>query len=213
MSRFAWAACAIAGVIFTTLALAPVRYAAIARVLLPQAYGDIGPFVVKAAVLDMSVSGEPGSRILSIEHWDADPQEAAAAVNAFLRDRLPADLTVVDQAAVPYRPIGPGKAMRLVYGVLAVLFFTAMFFRRRAQPRSDRPLVRHALRFARSGEKTVLVEANGRLMLSRNAFSESANPEYRILATLLGGALIIARQESRAVAVARRRSAGTVVNS
>src|SRR5947207_3109790 len=149
MSKFACAACAIAAVIFMTIALAPARYAAIARVLLPQAHYDIGPFVVKAATLDMSIGGEPGSRILSIEHWDADPQAAAAAVNAFLHERLPAELTVVDAAAVPYRPVGPTKGTRAILGLLAFGFFTAIFLFKKPKPVSDRSLVRHALRLDR----------------------------------------------------------------
>src|SRR5262245_22881705 len=84
MRKLACAACAISAVVFMTLAFAPVRYAAVARVLLPQAHSDIGPFVVRAATFDMSVSGELGSRIIAIEHWSEQPQAAAAAVNAFL---------------------------------------------------------------------------------------------------------------------------------
>src|SRR5258708_34864217 len=118
MNRFACAVCAILGVIFLTLALLPARYAAVARVLLPQAHGEIGSFVVKAATFDMSVSGEPGSRVLAIEHWDADPQAAADAVNMFLRARLADDMVVIDEAAVPFAPVGPGKRARLAWGAV-----------------------------------------------------------------------------------------------
>jgi hypothetical protein len=201
MARFACAVCAILSVIFVTLAFAPVRYAATARVLLPEAHSDIGLFVVKAAGFDMSVSGEPGSRVLEIGHWDREPHAAAQAVNEFLRTHLTAGMTVIDEAAVPYRPVGPDKQARLGFGFLAVLFLAGMLFRKKSKPNPDRSLVRHALRFARHGEQTVLVETQGRLVLSH-----ASSPEYRILARLLGGALIVARLESRSVAVPRRRA-------
>jgi len=85
MSLLARIACAVASVALLTLAFMPVRYAAVARVLLPPAHPYIGPFVGKAPTHDMSVSGEPGSRVLAIEHWGHEPHAAAAAVNSFLR--------------------------------------------------------------------------------------------------------------------------------
>ena len=197
----------MAGVIFLTLALFPVRYAAVGRVLLAPAHSDIGLFVVKAATFDMSVSGEPGSRVLAIEHWAPEPRAAADAVNAFLGAHLTADMTVIDAAAVPYSQVGPGTTLRFGYGLLGLLLL-GMIFYRKAERRGvlDRPIVRHALRFARSGERTLLVETAGRLVLAREL---DADARFKILATFLGGSLVVART----VAAPRRRSAKDVANS
>jgi uncharacterized protein involved in exopolysaccharide biosynthesis len=197
----------MAGVIFLTLALLPVRYAATGRVLLAPAHGDIGPFVVKAATFDMSVSGEPGSRVLTIEHWAPEPRAAADAVNAFLDTQLTAEMTLIDPAALPYAPIGPTRNLRLVYLVFAVFAFAGVFFLRKPRLHSaDRSLVRHALRFAKSGERALLLESGGRLVLAREL---EAGTRLRILATFFGGSLVVART----VADPRRRTAKTVANS
>jgi len=197
----------MAGVIFLTLALLPARYAAVGRVLLAPAHSDIGPFVVKAATFDMSVSGEPGSRVLAIEHWAPEPHAAADAVNAFLGTRLTADMTVIDAAAVPYAPVGPGYYLRLMYGLLGLLVLSMTFYWRGEKlVAPDRSIVRHALRFAKSGEKTLLVETGGRLVLAREL---DEGMRFKVLATFLGGSLILART----VAAPRRLGAKTVANS
>ena len=194
-------------VIFLTLAFLPERYAAVARVLLPPAHSDIGPFVVKAATFDMSVSGEPGSRVLAIEHWAPEPRAAADAVNAFIGSQLTAEMTVIDAAPVPYAPVGPGKSLRTFYAVFGFVLFALNFSFRKPRPKIfDRSLVRHALRFARHGEKTLLVETGGRLVLAREL---DAGARLKILATFFGGSLVLART----VAVPRRRSAKNVANS
>ena len=194
------------GVIFLTFAFLPVRYAAVGRVLLAPAHNDIGPFVVKAATFDMSVSGEPGSRVLAIEHWAPEPRAAADAVNAFLGARLSSDMTVIDRAAVPYAPVGPGRLLKTAYGFLGLVLLSFLFLRTRKLSLADRSIVRHALRFARSGERTLLVETHGRLVLAREL---DADARFKIVATFLGGALILART----VAEPRRRSANSVANS
>jgi hypothetical protein len=196
----------MAGVILVTFALAPVRYAAVGRVLLAPAHGDIGPFVVKAATFDMSVSGEPGSRVLAIEHWAPEPRAAADAVNAFLGARLTADMTVIDAATVPYAPVGPGRSLRMLYGILGPVLLLFPFLKNRKLSLPDRSIVRHALRFAKNGEKTLLVETEGRLMLAREP---DADTRFKVLATFLGGSLIVART----VADPRRRGAKNVANS
>ncbi len=197
----------MAGVIFMTLALLPERYAAVGRVLLAPAHRDIGPFVVKAATFDMSVGGEPGSRVLTIEHWAPEPRGAADAVNAFLQRGLTDEMTVIDSAAVPYSPVGPARSLRLLYGVLGLALLAGNFLFRGSRKRAfDRNLVRHALRFAKHGEKTLLVETGGRIVLARGP---DAGARLKVLATFLGGSLIVART----VAVPRRRSAKNVANS
>lgn len=194
------------GVIFLTLALLPERYAAVARVLLPPAHSDIGPFVVKAATFDMSVSAEPGSRVLAIEHWAPEPRAAADAVNAFIARQLTAEMTVIDAAPVPYAPVGPGRFLRMLYALLASVVMVVLFLKSRKLSLPDRSIVRHALRFARSGERTMLVETGGRLVLAREP---DADTRFQVLATFFGGSLIVART----VAVPRRRGAKNVANS
>src|SRR3954468_18816784 len=214
MSLLARIACAMAGAIFLALAFMPVRYVAVARVLLPPAHTYIGPFVVKAAVHDISVSGEPGSRGLAIEHWDHDPHAAALAVNSFLRKQLGEGMSVIDEAPVPFTPIGPGRSMRVVYGFFGLLCLAFLIRSLQKAPPPERALVRHALRFARNGEKAMLIDTGGRMrvVLSRAPKLGKA-PELRVLATLAGGALIVARLERGSVAPRRRRSAKTVANS
>jgi len=196
----------MASVIFLTLALFPARYAAVGRVLLAPAHGDIGPFVVKAATFDMSVSGEPGSRVLAIEHWAPEPGAAADAVNAFLGAHLTADMTVIDQASVPYSPVGPNRFLRMVWGSLGLMLLLFLFVRSGKLSPPDRSIVRHALRFAKSGERTLLLENGGRLVLAREL---DAGTRLKILATFFGGSLVVART----VADPRRRIAKTVANS
>ena len=70
----------------------------------------------------------------------------------------------------------------------------------------DRSIVRHALRFAKSGERTLLLENGGRLVLAREL---DAGTRFKILATFFGGSLVVART----VADPRRRGAKTVANS
>ena len=207
-------ACAFAGVIFLTAAFLPVRYVAVARVLLPPAPLAIGPFVVKAATFDMSVSGEQGSRVLAIEHWGAEPRAAAAAVNAFLRTQLADGITVIDEAGVPFEQVGPGTQKKVAMGWLGVMLLVLAWVKKKKAKPSDRSLVRHALRFAQHGEKTLLIDTGEKLrvVLSREA-AAAARPQLKILARLAGGALVVARLEGRTVACARRRGGKSVANS
>lgn len=214
MSAWPRIASALAAVVFLTLALAPVRYAAVARVLLPPGRSDIGPFVVKAATFDMSVSGEPGSRVLAIEHWGVEPRAAADAVNAFVASRLEEGMTLIDEAPVPFTQVGPGTGLRLVYGFLAAALLAGCFVRTKKTFPSERSLIRHALRFVRNGEKAMLIDTGEemRVVLSREA-AQPAAPQLRILATFAGGRLVVARVERKSVAWPRRAASRSVANS
>ena len=180
-------------------ALLPVRYEATARVLLPRPPFDAATFADKAAAYGMTVDAGSRSRVLSLHHVAADPARAATAVNAFLREHVAEGMLVIDEAGVPFVPDGPGPAMRAGLGaaglallVLPILVFLKLKNGNRAP---DRAVVRHALRFAQLGQKTLLVDTGTelRVVLSGDA-AAALGPELEILASLAGGALTVARR-------------------
>jgi len=107
-------------------------------------------------------------------------------------------MLVIDEASVPFAPRGPGPPMRVALGVAALLLLAFPIFIFRSKSRSqapDRSVVRHAIRFAQLGQKTLLVDTGTRfrVVLSDEAAAALA-PELEILARLAGGALLVARQ-------------------
>jgi hypothetical protein len=179
-------------------ALLPVRYTATARVLLPRQPFDSAAFVAKATAYDMAAGAQAGSRVLSVRHVAADPAVAAAAVNAFLHAHAAEGMLVLDEASVPFAPRGPGPRMRFALaaaGLLLLVLPPFIFRSRRRSPAPDRSVVRHAIRLAQLGQKTLLVDTGTkfRVVLS-DAAAAALEPEIKILASLAGGALRVARQ-------------------
>jgi hypothetical protein len=188
----------VAAVLLLAGALLPVRYAATARVLTPPPPFDSAGFAAKAAAYDVTVGAEGASRVLSVQRVAADPARAAATVNAFLRAHASAGMLVIDEASMPFAPRGPGPQMRAALAVTGLLLLFFIFKTRlKSKKRSeapDRSVVRHALRFAQLGQKTLLVDTGTkfRVVLSGDA-AAALGPELKILASLAGGALIVAR--------------------
>jgi hypothetical protein len=181
------------------LALLPARYVATARVLLPPRPSESGPFMAKAAALDVAVSAERGSRVLSLRRAGADPAQAALAVNAFLRAHAADDgMIVIDEAGVPFAPRGPGAQMRAALGAAGLLLFVFSVCILKFKSRSEAParsVVRQALRFAQLGQKTLLVDTGTRFRVVLSSDTAAAlQPELKILASLAGGTLVVARQ-------------------
>src|SRR6185295_9851926 len=67
----------LGALLFAMAALVPSRYVAVARVLTPPMPFDAGPLAARASSQDISVSGERGSRVLSLEHTAPEPRAAA----------------------------------------------------------------------------------------------------------------------------------------
>jgi len=179
-------------------ALLPARYAATARVLLPRPPFDSSAFVAKAEAYGMTAGAEAGSRVLRVQHVAADPARAAAAANEFLRAHASKGMLVLDEASVPFAPQGPGPQMRMALGVTGLLLLVLPILVLKSKSTSkgpDRSVVRHALRFARLGQRTLLVDTGTkfRVVLSNDA-AAALEPDLKILASLAGGALIVARQ-------------------
>ena len=108
-------------------------------------------------------------------------------------------MLVLDEASVPFAPQGPGPHMRMALGAAGLLLLVFPIFILKSKSRSrapDRSVVRHALRFAQLGQKTLLVDTGSkfRVVLSDEA-AAALEPELKILASLAGGALLVARQE------------------
>jgi hypothetical protein len=88
--------------------------------------------------------------------------------------------------------------MRTAFAVAAlalVIFPFLAFFKVKSRSKApDREVVQYALRFAQLGQKTLIVDTGTkfRVVLSRDAAS-ALGPELQILASLAGGALIVAR--------------------
>jgi hypothetical protein len=187
-----------AAAVLLAAALVPARYAATARVLSPRPPFDPAAFAAKAVAYDLAVGAESGSRVLSVQRVGADPARAAAAVNAFLRAHASEGMLVIDEASVPFAPRGPGAQMRTALGVVGLLFLVfpvLVIFKLKSRSKApDRSVVRHALRFAQLGQKTLLVDTGTkfRVVLSSEA-AAALRPELEILARLAGGALIVAR--------------------
>jgi hypothetical protein len=184
-------------VVLLAAALLPVRYEAIARVLLPRQL-DAAAFADKAAAYGMTVGAESGSRVLSLRHAAADPVRAAEEVNGFLRAHVPQGMLVIDEASAAFATVGPKPRLRAAFAAaaLALLVFPFLvFFKiKRRSKAPDREVVRYALRFAQLGQQTLIVETGTRfrVVLSRDA-AAALGPELQILASLAGGALIVAR--------------------
>jgi hypothetical protein len=158
-----------------------------------------------------------------LRHAAADPARAAAQVNGFLRAHVPDGMLVIDEASVPFATLGPRPRMRAAFAVAALallLFPFPVFFKVKSRTKApDREVVQYALRFAQLGQKTLIVDTGTRfrVVLSRDA-AAALGPELQILASLAGGALIVARTLERsierpAVAAGRREDHKTVVNS
>lgn len=200
-------------------ALLPVRYEAVARVLLPRQF-DASGFAATAAACDVTAGAESGSRVLSLRHAAADPARAAAELNGFLLAHVPPGMLVIDEASVPFAFHGPGSRTRAASAAAAVFLVLLGFpllalstLEKSKAP--EREVVRYALRFAQLGQKTLLVETGTtfRVVLSGDA-AAALGPKLEILASLAGGALTVARTIERpAVAWGRREDHKAVVNS
>ncbi len=201
-------------------ALLPVRYEAVARVLLPRQF-DASGFAATAAACDVTAGAESGSRVLSLRHAAADPARAAAELNGFLLAHVPPGMLVIDEASAPFAFHGPGPRTRAALAAaavfLVVLVFPVLALSRleKGSKAPEREVVRYALRFAQLGQKTLLVETGTtfRVVLSGDA-AAALGPKLEILASLAGGALTVARTIERpAVAWGRREDHKAVVNS
>jgi hypothetical protein len=165
-------------------------------VLLPRQVD--AAFADKAAAHEMTIEAQSRSRVLSLRHAATDPARAAAAVNAFLRAQAPQEMLVIDEASVPFASLGSGPRMRggLVAMALLLLVFSFVFFFKvkKGSKAPDREVVRYALRFAQLGQKTLIVDTGTRfrVVLSGDA-AATLRPDLQILASLAGGALIVAR--------------------
>jgi len=165
----------LGALLFAMAALVPSRYVAVARVLTPPMPFDAGPLAARASSQDISVSGERGSRVLSLEHSAPEPRAAAAALNRFLERGLGGgEIVVVDWAGVPYAPLWPAPG--LLWGLAALLAAGGALAlkRRRVVPFADRALVRLAITVARLGNRALLIDtgAGFRLVLSRDVSAE-----------------------------------------
>ena len=179
-------------------ALLPERYASTARVLAPPPPFDPAAFAAKAQAFDMTVGAQAGSRVLSVQHIDDDRARAASAVNAFLRECAANGMLIIDEASVPFAPRSPRPWIRAALAAAGLLVFALPIFilkskgAGKAPPRS---LVRHAIRLAQLGQKTLLVDTGSRfrVVLSEEA-AAALSPKLKILTKLAGGALVVARQ-------------------
>jgi hypothetical protein len=175
---------------FAVAALVPSRYVAVARVLTPPLPFDASALAVRAATQDISVSGERGSRVLSLEHTATEPRAAAAQLNGFLERGLSGEIVVIDRAGVPFRPLGPGRA--LLWGMALLLACSGLLLlrRRRAVSLADRALVRLAITVAKLGNRALLIDTGGkfRLVLSREV---SAGLQFEIIGQR--GTLVLGR--------------------
>jgi hypothetical protein len=93
--------------------------------------------------------------------------------------------------------------LALAAGALAGIALGILLLPRRqaaqVQPPS-RSVVQLAIRLAQRGQRTLLVESGSRLRLAR-----SASPDLKVLGSLAGGALLLARDRNRAAVAGPRR--------
>jgi hypothetical protein len=201
-------------------ALRPPRYVATARVLVPPRAEQTALFKL-APALGVTVSAARGSRLIVVENESADPSAAVAALSDALRAHA-GDAIVIDAPRAAAKPLAFEGVVQAALVAAALSLFGACFLlgsrgthiakgMTQASHRNppDRSAVRLALRLARYGQRTLLVDNGNGVRLVR-IDEAAAGPKLDYVAALVGGALILARQ-SALPDLARRGAAWTNV--